>query len=232
MLSECLRAHLTILGHGELRGDLQALAVRLGVDQHVTFAGFVTNPDEYMRSADLFVLGSDFEGFGNVLVEALAHGLPIVATDVAFGPRFILEGVRSAQLVPRDDAHALGRAMAAALERPAEDALADEARARAGLFAISRTAEHFDRLAAAVRAGRAAPGMDGRLTLDRLRCASRLTRPLDLALPQSSLTPAGRGNELGPIMAQRIRSGRPSSMASSECGSPWISGKSAASRGR
>lgn len=157
MLLRRVPAHLTILGRGELLGDLEAHAVHLGVDQHVTFAGFATDPHEYMRNADLFVLGSDFEGFGNVLVEALSHGLPIVATDVPFGPRFILEGVQSAQLVPRSDADALGRAMGAALEGPADGALAEEARARARVFAISRTAQHFDRLAVAARTGEPLP---------------------------------------------------------------------------
>jgi len=111
-------AHLVILGEGEDRGALERLAVELGVGERVRLPGFVANPHATMARADLFVLSSAWEGSPNVLTEALALGVPVVATDCRSGPREILAGGRVAPLVPVGDDAAMAAAMAEVLRAP------------------------------------------------------------------------------------------------------------------
>ena len=87
--------------------------------------GRVANPLPYMRGAETFALSSIYEGFGNVLVEALAAGCRVVSTDCPGGPREILDG----GLVPVGNARALARALEAALDTP-YDAVELDARAQ------------------------------------------------------------------------------------------------------
>lgn len=108
-------ARLMILGHGDLLPNLQQQTRQLGIAERVIFKGFVSDPWPYYASADLFVLSSDYEGFGNVLVEAMLAGLPVVSTDCPGGPNEILDGGRYGKLVPVGDAPALADAMARAV---------------------------------------------------------------------------------------------------------------------
>ena len=94
------RGSLVILGEGPLREDLERQAHSLGIRGRVWMPGFVDNPWWFMARADVFVLSSHWEGFGLVLVEALACGVPVVSTDCPSGPREILEGIGSARLTP------------------------------------------------------------------------------------------------------------------------------------
>lgn len=113
---------LMILGEGALRVHLQEEAARLGVADAVLLPGYRDDPAPYYASANLFVLTSDYEGFGNVLVEALAAGLPIVSTDCPSGPAEILDNGRFGVLVPCRDAAQLATAMRATLDRPPDRA--------------------------------------------------------------------------------------------------------------
>ena len=106
---------LIILGEGRQRQRLEALSRELGVQGDVPLPGFEPNPYPYMAAADLFVLSSLWEGFGAVLVEALALGLPVVSTDCPTGPREILGDGRFGRLVPVGDPTAMAQAMLAAL---------------------------------------------------------------------------------------------------------------------
>lgn len=135
-------ARLVILGDGPGRQGLEALARRRGlvVDRNVLFAGYVANPLPWMRRARLFVLSSLWEGLPGVLIEALAAGCPVVATDCPSGPAEILEGGRYGRLVPVGDHRALAQAMAAALaEAPDRAAL----RARAREFAPASSVQAY-----------------------------------------------------------------------------------------
>ena len=111
-------ACLMLLGQGQLEADLRQQAQALGIADRVVFAGFHLDPTPFYLSADLFVLSSDYEGFGNVIVEALACGLPVVSTDCPSGPAEILEGGRYGHLAPVGDAPALANAMRKALAEP------------------------------------------------------------------------------------------------------------------
>jgi glycosyltransferase involved in cell wall biosynthesis len=110
-LDPALNAGLVILGEGALLDETRRRAVALGLGDRVSFQGHVLDPSPYYRAAELFVLSSDYEGFGNVLVEALSAGLPIVSTDCRDGPAEILESGRFGTLVPIGDVAALAEAL-------------------------------------------------------------------------------------------------------------------------
>ncbi len=118
LLREKRPCRLIILGKGRQREKLLSLARQLGVDEDLDLPGYVDNPYPWMRRADLFVLSSRLEGFGNVLAEALAMGTPVVSTDCPNGPAEILEGGRYGPLVPVGDHVALSKAMKQVLEAP------------------------------------------------------------------------------------------------------------------
>lgn len=94
---------LAILGEGPQRTHLKSLVTSLGLDEDVYLPGFVDNPFAYMASADVFVLSSQWEGLPNVLIEAMACGAPVIATDCPSGPREILEDGKHGPLVPVGD---------------------------------------------------------------------------------------------------------------------------------
>lgn len=109
-------AHLVIAGEGEERGALQSLAVRLGVEGSVVWAGFVQNPYALMARSKVFVLSSAWEGFANVLPEAMACGTAVVATDCRSSPGEIIENGVTGLLVPVGDDRALADAILSLLE--------------------------------------------------------------------------------------------------------------------
>ena len=109
-----LNCKLIILGEGECRATLTRLIAALNLQTRVELRGFVTYPQPWFNSADLFVLSSYSEGFGNVIVEALEFGVPVVATQCG-GPVEILDNGRYGSLVPVGDYDALAKAMQASL---------------------------------------------------------------------------------------------------------------------
>ncbi|MGD9660038.1 MAG: glycosyltransferase [Porticoccaceae bacterium] len=108
---------LYILGEGKERTSLEALIRELGMEDCILMPGFQMNTAPWYAHADLFVLSSDYEGFGNVIVEALEQGTPVVSTDCPSGPREILEDGKYGTLVPVGDVEALANAMQDALCR-------------------------------------------------------------------------------------------------------------------
>ncbi len=90
---------------------------RLGITGRLTMPGKVANPYVWMANADLFVLSSNFEGWPNVLIEAMVFGLPVVACDCPTGPAEILHHGAFGLLVPTNDAEAMAEAMTQQLRR-------------------------------------------------------------------------------------------------------------------
>ncbi|PYP90913.1 MAG: hypothetical protein DMG65_09795 [Candidatus Angelobacter sp. Gp1-AA117] len=111
-------ARLAVLGEGPLEAELKAQIRKLGLGESVNFLGFQPNPCPYLKYADLFVLPSRVEGMPNALLEALALGKDVVASDCPGGVREIQDAVKSMVLVPPEDPQALAEAIIAALQSP------------------------------------------------------------------------------------------------------------------
>jgi len=111
-------ASLMIIGQGQLEPQLRQVARELGISDRVVFAGFHPDPTPFYQTADLFVLSSNYEGFGNVIVEALSCGLPVISTDCPSGPAEILKNGRYGRLTPVGDAEALAAAIQEAFAAP------------------------------------------------------------------------------------------------------------------
>lgn len=110
--------YLVILGKGELQTELESLTEELGLGNRVSFPGFVDNPYAYMAKSDVFVLSSAWEGFGNVIVEAMACGTPVVSTDCPGAPSEILNNGEYGPLVPVGDDEAMAKAINTVLDDP------------------------------------------------------------------------------------------------------------------
>jgi len=122
-------ARLTLLGEGPERSALERQAQALGIAERVTMPGVVRDPETWMARAAVFVLPSRYEGFPNALLEAMAMGCPVIATDCDSGPREIICHGENGWLVPVEDANALS----AALRRLFED---EALRCRLGTEAV------------------------------------------------------------------------------------------------
>ena len=156
---------LAILGEGPLEKSLRDKAEALGLGERVRFFGFQENPYAYFTRSEFMVLSSDFEGFGNVLIEAMACGLPVVSTDCPSGPREVLapetafsehlqpgQGNELAEygvLVPMADAQGLAQAMKSLSEDKALlQNYGQKSKERAKDFALDKITREYEVLLA------------------------------------------------------------------------------------
>lgn len=141
---------LTLLGEGDLRAQLEEQARAAGLDHRIEFAGLLPNPFPAMSGSDVFVHPARWEGFGMVLLEALALGVPVLATNCPGGPREILDCGRYGRLVPPEDPAALGEALVALCRDEGERRrLSDAGPRRAVAYSAPRVAERMLSLARA-----------------------------------------------------------------------------------
>lgn len=135
---------LVVLGDGPVRGALESLAAELGLAAKVLLPGFVDDPASWLAHADLFVLPSRWEGFGHVIVEAMACGIAVLATDCPHGPADIITDGVDGRLVPPHDPRALAEGIAALLASPGvRSELAAAGQRTARRFACPRIAERY-----------------------------------------------------------------------------------------
>lgn len=118
LVTENLDIKLIIIGEGDLRSELELLILELNLENQVYLPGFIENPYPLMNQASAFVLSSSSEGFGNVLVEAMALGTPVVSTNCPSGPAEILENGKWGRLVPVGDVNSLATAIVETLNEP------------------------------------------------------------------------------------------------------------------
>jgi glycosyltransferase involved in cell wall biosynthesis len=102
---------LVIYGEGPERRALERMRDEYGLGERVAMPGLIADPREAFRRSDLFVLPSRYEGFPNALLEAMASGLPVVASRCPSGPAEIIEDARTGLLVPPEDPSALAAAI-------------------------------------------------------------------------------------------------------------------------
>jgi len=125
---------LRIWGEGPLRQELEDRVEGLGLADRIVLPGNSKRPGAWLDGATAMVLASRYEGFPNVLGEAMASGLPVVAFDCAFGPGEMIDDDITGMLVPPGDVAALGRA----LDRIMTDACLRERLGNAAVAAVSR----------------------------------------------------------------------------------------------
>ena len=142
-LRQQVDARLLIFGEGSCRPALQEQARQLDIEGSLFMPGFVKDPSPYYQRADLHVLSSTGEGFGNVIVEALAAGTPVVSTDCQSGPSEIFCDGKFGRLVPVGDAVALAAAMAESLAATHDT---DALRARAQDFSVDKAVDQYEAL--------------------------------------------------------------------------------------
>jgi glycosyltransferase involved in cell wall biosynthesis len=118
MVRSKFQCRLVILGDGKLRESIEKYADSSPYRHDIALPGHKINPFAYMSRAAVFAMSSSWEGFGNVLVEAMAVGTPVVSTDCPNGPREILADGKYGPLVPPDDAGHLAEAILGLLQNP------------------------------------------------------------------------------------------------------------------
>jgi glycosyltransferase involved in cell wall biosynthesis len=139
-LTRGIDARLVLLGDGSRKQKLIRQAESSEVEDDVDFVGFVSNPYKYMRRADLLAHSSRYEGFGLVLVEALACGTPVVATNCPGGPSDILNDGEYGELVDVGDPRGLSDAMARTLDDPPDP---DRLVRRAQHYRVEKVADRY-----------------------------------------------------------------------------------------
>lgn len=144
VLRQRIPARLFILGQGDLELQLRSLVTARGLDGAVVFLGFQQNPWKFIARADVFALTSHYEGFGNVLIEAMACGVPVVATASA-GTRDIVAHGRDGRLVDPHTAAGVAEALAQILaDEPTRIRMATAARAAASRFSVPLTVGAYE----------------------------------------------------------------------------------------
>jgi len=166
-LPDCPGWSLHLLGEGPERGGLEALAARLGLQGRIQMPGWVLEPNPLLQAADLFLLPSRVEGFPNALCEAMACGLPVIATGCADSIGTILEDGAAGRIVPPDDAPSLARAMVDLMTDPdGRAALGARARQSVSRFQGSAVIEAWERYLEASSSRAPAAGAASRLKED------------------------------------------------------------------
>lgn len=152
LLTRNSAAHLVLMGDGEFENEIERRISSYGLGDRVHLVGFKNNPAPWMRAADVLVLPSRHEGLGNVLIEALACGTQVVATDCPSGPSEILDGGTFGQLVPVESPVALAAALLSSLEGRFHVS-AEALKQRAMEFTAERAALLYEQVLTAPPAG-------------------------------------------------------------------------------
>jgi glycosyltransferase involved in cell wall biosynthesis len=142
------QASLTILGQGPLLAELTKQAEGLGLADAVRFLGFQRNPWQYLKHADVFVLSSRYEGLPNVLLETLALGTPIVATDCPGAIREVRALHPEIVMVPPEDPEGLAQGILAKWKAQLESAVPRQSGSTNGMseFSLSQVVGEYSKL--------------------------------------------------------------------------------------
>ena len=145
LLSEGIRCRLVILGRGPERENLEKLSAELGISSHVEFLGFQQNPYKFLSRSTVFVLSSLYEGFPNVLLEAMALGIPSVATRCPTGPdEIITEGVDGILVPPADEKAIADAIKKLLLDEDLRKRLSEAGKRRIQDFAVEKIVKQYE----------------------------------------------------------------------------------------
>lgn len=143
--SENYKLHFQIIGDGELKKELLALASTLNVTDCITFLGFMKNPYPYIKKADMMLLSSGYEGFGLVVCEAMLLGVPVVSTKTA-GPIEIIDKDTYGLLCDHDDESIYQVAMKMIESETLRNHYKEQGFNRVKDFSVDHTIKEFDKL--------------------------------------------------------------------------------------
>jgi len=142
-----IKAKLLILGEGEEKGSLENLVRELRIKDNVIFLGFQRNPYKFMAKSHVFILSSSREGFPNVLIEAMACGLPVISTRCPSGPDEIITNEVNGMLVPVGNVDALATAIIRLLkDDQLRRRLSEAGRRRAQDFRAEKMMAEYERV--------------------------------------------------------------------------------------
>ena len=141
------KVKLIVMGEGESRPELERMVNDLRLNNYVNLLGYVDNPYAYLSKADLFVLSSRSEGFGNVIVEAMACGTPVISTNCPTGPGEIIEDGINGFLVPVGDEEKLAKKISEVINNEGlQRKIAKNAFSRAQDFKVSKIVREYEQL--------------------------------------------------------------------------------------
>jgi glycosyltransferase involved in cell wall biosynthesis len=142
-----LKCRLVLLGEGPKAKDLIKLAADLQIMEDVAFLGFQRNPFKFMARAKVFVLSSLYEGFPNILLEAMACGTPVISTDCPSGPNEIIRNDVNGILVPVKDSQALASALLSLLgDKELARSISEQALKGIEKYSVKHLAKRFSEL--------------------------------------------------------------------------------------
>jgi glycosyltransferase involved in cell wall biosynthesis len=145
LLRKDTKAKLWIIGDGPERPHLESLAAGLNIMDDIVFWGFQENLYKFIKKSDIFVHTSLFEGFGNIILEAMACGVPVIATDCPFGPENIITSGQNGLLVPVSDEAALTHALKMmSSDSELRGKLAEEAFRRLSDFSVEKMVNKYE----------------------------------------------------------------------------------------
>lgn len=138
---------LVILGEGKERQNLEELIIKLGLKNKVFLPGIVKNTKDYMNASDIFVLASRWEGFPNALGEAMAFGMPVIATDCDFGPNEMINHEKNGILVKNENVQEMRNALEQLMGNPGKRSkLGQSAKEISEKFHLTEITEKWNRL--------------------------------------------------------------------------------------
>jgi glycosyltransferase involved in cell wall biosynthesis len=147
IVREKVNCRLVILGEGIKKNELEQLAMDLGINNDVAFLGFQNNPFKFISRSSVFVLSSVYEGFPNVLIEAMACGTPVISTRCQSGPEDIITDSVNGLLVPIKDAEKMAEAILTIINNPdLSSAMASKAKETVLRFDVKNAIKNYEKL--------------------------------------------------------------------------------------
>jgi len=142
-----IKCRLVIIGEGPDRNKLEKIIKDNNQQENIYLLGWQGNPYKFMKQSDLFVLSSDWEGFPNVVLEALACGIPIISTDCPTGPNEIIQNNINGVLVPVNDKIELANAISKVLsDKSYAKKLSSKGKERALDFSVDKITSQYEKL--------------------------------------------------------------------------------------